>query len=428
MSQILPNGVPDSHQSDSTWTRVLIGTCLFAVLIRLAWLAYVDPVPVSDFEEYRALAEGLLKHGQFGYPEPSAFRPIGYPAFLAIAMSISESTRFLAGCNVVLSAIGCGLLGLTARALFGRKDVGWTACAIAAIYPPFVFQSPVLGTEPLFTVLFLAALLLALDTRQSGSYRTAIISGVIAGLSILTRGEGLFYVPVLCGIRLLPTVQSIRIRLAHACLIAVLAAVTVLPWYVRNTLIMGPGTGLGTNGGMTFHQGHNPDHYGHVAGVYVTPQMGELEANRYWYAKGIDYIVKHPTSLISSAISGTIGLYTPSTSAMVWAFRLPTNDVSQGWQHKDLALYRPAKAMTLIATALLFSCAAISLLTLLRWPRRAAFVVGSIVLTHWGVYAVIFWGAPRYMYIVENLFCMNAAIVALALVRSPVGELGTGER
>src|SRR5690606_28069175 len=52
-------------------------------LARLAWMLHVRPMPVSDFNDYRTLALGIIDHLQFGYPEPTAFFLPVHPTFLA---------------------------------------------------------------------------------------------------------------------------------------------------------------------------------------------------------------------------------------------------------------------------------------------------------------------------------------------------------
>ena len=79
------------------WLILLLGFAL-----RLAWLLFARPVPVSDFEGYRQLAINLLDRHFFGFSTPKAYRLPGNPAFLALAMLVSRSVIWLSFANVLL--------------------------------------------------------------------------------------------------------------------------------------------------------------------------------------------------------------------------------------------------------------------------------------------------------------------------------------
>src|SRR5262245_65139209 len=124
-----------------------------ALLLRLGWMQYAQTIPVSDFEDYRTLAESLRDHHQFGYPVLTAWRLPGYPLFLAGLMLISRSIAWLSFWSVVLSTVNCALVCCLAYVLFERKDVAVGAGLVSALNPSFVFYSPVLASEHLFTLL-----------------------------------------------------------------------------------------------------------------------------------------------------------------------------------------------------------------------------------------------------------------------------------
>jgi hypothetical protein len=90
--------------------RHLLLIVALALSLRLAWMWYAQPVPVSDFAEYAEWASALLQHHQYGYPQPTAYRSPGYPFFLAGLMLVSNSVTWLSLVNVLLAAPVCVLL------------------------------------------------------------------------------------------------------------------------------------------------------------------------------------------------------------------------------------------------------------------------------------------------------------------------------
>src|SRR4051812_30384429 len=76
--------------------RVVLGLTLFGAALRIGWLFVAHPAPVSDFLGYASLANRWLTTGQYArFGSPTAYRTPGYPAFLALGMSVSRATFWL---------------------------------------------------------------------------------------------------------------------------------------------------------------------------------------------------------------------------------------------------------------------------------------------------------------------------------------------
>src|SRR5262249_22983335 len=124
---------------------------------RLAWMLYAQPEPISDFADYRSLAVDLVEHGQYGFPEPTARRPPGYPFFLAGMMLISRSVWWLSLANVVVSSCTCLLVYLLAKYLFQSTNLALVSAFLCSVNPQFVAYSPTLASENVFPLLILGA-------------------------------------------------------------------------------------------------------------------------------------------------------------------------------------------------------------------------------------------------------------------------------
>ena len=220
---------------------------LLALVIRLALVAatpgYVVTGDARDYDVHAvSIAAGDGYSDTYAYGRPTAFRPPGYPYFLAGVYRLTGVDRADAGLRIdaarvagaIVGTVVVGLVGLLAAQLAGAV-VGLIALGLAAVYVPLITVGGSVMSEPLFAVFMLAALCAALELRRTGHrYRFAVLAGVMAGLAILTRANAL--------VLLLPlalAAWSVRPRLSRAALgppavLCVVALLTVLPWTIRN--------------------------------------------------------------------------------------------------------------------------------------------------------------------------------------------------
>src|SRR5437899_2735449 len=119
-------------------SRYFPAACLGAAfLVRLAWALLVDPKPVSDFDWY--FAKGIdISHG-LGYQEhgaPTAFWPVGYPAFLGAIFALFGRSLLIA--KIANALLYTGVLALSywlAGRLFRSTLTAKLALLILAFYP-----------------------------------------------------------------------------------------------------------------------------------------------------------------------------------------------------------------------------------------------------------------------------------------------------
>lgn len=280
--------------------RWIFGITFVAFIVRLAWLLYAQPVPISDFQQYLDAARNLVEHGQYGYPEPTAYRLPFYPVVLAGLSLISSSVGWLSLCSVVLSASMCVLVYASSRRVEVPRGTGYVAAGICAVYPQFVFFSPVLASEHLLVVLLLVAFLLGTSVGIPRFLRFSL-SGLVVGAAVLTRGDAALYGMIVLASSFLASREGDETRAwsVQAGQVAAFGAamlIAVSPWIIRNHIVMGPGTGLGGNSGQVFWYGHNPQGYGFVP-LGETPMagLGERETQERAWELALDYIRENPT-------------------------------------------------------------------------------------------------------------------------------------
>lgn len=223
------------------WVVLAIALAVRITTVALTWHTPLRLDP-SDFSRTAAsIAQG------HGYPPsnrapgggPSAFRPPGYPVFLAavyvIAGHAAPSLGRLAG--AFLGTLSVILLGLIALRLWGKR-VGMLALCIAAIAPPVVILSTALISEALFVPVMLAAVATAIEARRSKrQWRWAVVTGVLVGIASLTRTNGLLLLLPLV-IAFAPTRSRRRpAAWAASALLVIAACLTVAPWTVRNWIV-----------------------------------------------------------------------------------------------------------------------------------------------------------------------------------------------
>jgi 4-amino-4-deoxy-L-arabinose transferase-like glycosyltransferase len=219
---------------------------LVALVLRLGYVAVTPGYTiVYDAHDYNLHARSIAAGQGYAHLGPgparrTAFRPPGYPYFLAGVYALSGD-RVTAGriANAVVGTAIVALIGLLSAQLFGRR-VALAAMALAAVYLPLILVGGALMSEPLFTALLLGALTAAIQHRRSAHrYRWAVAAGVLAGLAILTRANA--------AILLAPLVFAVwdaRPRwswraLAPAVALLAAACLTIAPWTVRNAEAFG---------------------------------------------------------------------------------------------------------------------------------------------------------------------------------------------
>ncbi|MDQ6746433.1 MAG: glycosyltransferase family 39 protein [Actinomycetota bacterium] len=183
-----------------------------------------------------------------GYPDtnrapgggPSAFRPPGYPVFLAAIYAVAgqEAPPAARVVESLLGALSVALIGLIATRIWGRR-IGVMALGIAAVAPPLVVLSTALVSESLFVPLILAAVAAGLEARRSPHpLRWAIFTGVLIGLAELTRTNALLLLPPLAYALWATARPRFGRALLRPALVIAATVLTVAPWTVRNWFVL----------------------------------------------------------------------------------------------------------------------------------------------------------------------------------------------
>ena len=189
-------------------------------------------------EHYLPIADRMCTQSRFNGPDsrPDSKVPPGYPLLLAASKAIGGQHQLpLVICFQALSDLVCAL-GIY---YFGRRYLQPAASALAGVlwllFPPALATSRYITAETLFTCVFTLAILWFMHSLWQGKPAGMTGSGVLLGVATLIRGTPLFLPPLLGWViwRLNPQ----RRWLALGGFLAGMAVV-VLPWTVRNWLVL----------------------------------------------------------------------------------------------------------------------------------------------------------------------------------------------
>jgi Dolichyl-phosphate-mannose-protein mannosyltransferase len=260
--------------------RTLVALVLIAAL-GLVVRAYVvvNPVshPADDSRAYYAISKALYEEQSFGGPEfrdssdwsPGA--PFLYAASFYATGGAREGTarivEALLGVATILVVFALGWR-LGGRAL-GRW-VGLFAAFAVAIYPPFIHTTGELMSEPPAMLTLPAAILAFLwasDSRENAlvpgmrrevrSQWVWAVPGLLFGLTAMFRPEyllvGAAFV-VLAALRAWPE-REYRLGLAGAAVLLVALVLPILPWTIRNYVVLDRVVPISTGGGKALYVG-----------------------------------------------------------------------------------------------------------------------------------------------------------------------------
>jgi hypothetical protein len=255
-----------------------------ALLLRLLFALLLDPPLLLDRLDYHQLALRMLE-GQ-GYTneagEPTAYRPVGYPAFLAALFALAGVAEPLVVrlVQALLGTFSVVAVGIVAKAVGGR-GAGQRALWIAALYPMSALYGAVLYPEVLAIALQWGVILLLWPWLNGGREDRAdtcwrpLAAGLVGGALALVKAWGVL-VPVLLGGAVLILRRG---RGGSGRVVAILLAASFLilgAWSWRNADRLGTPS-PSTNGGANLWVGNHQGASGGYAWPASTPSLPPSE-------------------------------------------------------------------------------------------------------------------------------------------------------
>ncbi len=390
---------------------------LLALALRVAYVLHTSHFVLRvDAKSYDALGRGLAGgHGWvFG---PSAYRPPGYPLFLAwiyLILGIPNGSwtdpRLV---EALLSTVTVGLIGLMALQVAGRAAMLITL-TIAAVYVPLLLIGVSLMSESLFVPLVLAAINCALRSRATAKRnRWIIAAGLLTGLAALTRGNG-----IVLGLALALVVWTGKPRLSSraisspAILLAVMA-LTIMPWTIRNAItehtFVPVTTELGTTLAGTYNALAAHHHfmwmiggYRNYAAIRNNGRINDATRNSRLTSAVLSYVGQHPSYVPQAMFWNTMRLL--DLQGRLVSRKTARNDADATAAFADLGVYN-FWVVGLLALGGALTVAA----------RRVPRALWAVPLLLWASEAPITTGTPRFRAVLDPFVILLAAFAIQAL-------------
>ena len=299
---------------------ILGGILAVALALRIVWVFYAARLPgggLHDPNFYYLYGEQLARGN--GYRllnhEATAYYPPGYAFSLAPFLWLEIHTPLhhfrhaevgvVASLNVLWQLLAIGLAFFVARRLTGRSLAGYVAAGTLALWPNLIFHTAVALTESLFLFLLLAVALLVVGAPWKAerweTWRLVAI-GVVLGAATLVRPITIPIFPALL-VGLLIARIGWRRAVSHTALVTVTAFAVLVPWMVRNAIVMNQVT-LSTNtgdnlcmsrrvGGSGGFEFPNTRCFPDTFDRYVRPEF-ETKRDAYGRRLAIDFVKEHP--------------------------------------------------------------------------------------------------------------------------------------
>jgi peptidoglycan/LPS O-acetylase OafA/YrhL/4-amino-4-deoxy-L-arabinose transferase-like glycosyltransferase len=380
---------------------------------------------------YHAQANMLADGVGFGEPiqwltegrfVPSAIHPPLFTLWLTPASLLGargylshKTMAALAGVAVIVVA------ALLARRLAGDR-AGVIAAVLVAIYPNLFIIDGSLWPEGLYTAVVGAALVFAYRWKDEPSYLRAALVGAAVGGAILTRGEALLLLPLLC----LPLAISGRKRTPrwwlHAGVMGVVALGLLAPWTIRNLVQFSETVPVSTNSDEVLFYANCPDTYSGpligywsfncqervrqerlAAGLPADPPGDESQRAAGWGDLGKEYALDHSDrwpAVAAARVARVWDLRYGETNAKVLQFEGRPYD----WSVRGLWLWRAMLIPGLVGLVILRRRRT------MVWPLVS--MLGMVTIT-----AVAVYGHIRFRTVGDLVIIVGTAVTLDALVR-----------
>ena len=175
------------EEDECKWLALIVGV---ALAIRVVWVLVfqIPPILGSDAAAYDRLGWRLAQGQGYvtGDGTPTAYWPVGYPAFLAAIYVIFGYSWLAAGiANALLGTVSVALTYRLAREFLSSRSSLVAAGAVAFLPSHITTYTSVLRNEILHTALVLAALIAACHFVRHPNWKNAALLGLIIGSRIV---------------------------------------------------------------------------------------------------------------------------------------------------------------------------------------------------------------------------------------------------
>jgi tetratricopeptide (TPR) repeat protein len=308
------SGVISERSKDRIW---MLAVFLLAFFLRMIYLLQVKAnphffSPTMDPLYHDVWAQNIASGNWIG--GRVFFRAPFYAYFLATVYKIFGHNYVIPRVfQHLVGSCSCVLVYLLAKRLFNRK-VAVVSGLIAASYGMLWYFEDELLLDSFLVFFDLLLILSLLKARDHPRLSQWFVSGIILGISAITRPNILFFIPfVWLWIFLVFKRDAQFKRIVTFCVSFLVGIILIVsPITLRNLLAGGDLVMIASQGGINFYIGNNQNSDGMSAIFYKQDwqyrdfqQMAEKEANKvlrpseisnFYYRKGIDFLLEDPSA------------------------------------------------------------------------------------------------------------------------------------
>ncbi|MDD2804843.1 MAG: glycosyltransferase family 39 protein [Elusimicrobiales bacterium] len=199
---------------------------LFALVLRLAYSLPLPPDKLSqDAFGWMDIGWDIAR----GLGVGNSWRPPGYSYFLAFLFVIfGKSVLAIRAAQALLGAFTCVLLYKTGKRLFS-ENAGRLAAVMLSFYPYAIAYSGDALSETFLMFMIVVSVFFTVKTSQEPGWKNILATGVLYGLTGLTKSTTLPFFVLACA-WLWWNTRSFRVGL----LVGLCTLGAILPWSLRN--------------------------------------------------------------------------------------------------------------------------------------------------------------------------------------------------
>jgi 4-amino-4-deoxy-L-arabinose transferase-like glycosyltransferase len=412
---------------DRWYSRKLYLLMAIGLAVRVAIAVHgglgTPPLPGSDSREYDSYAWNLAQGRGYRGVSPDVKTPDGQLLDHPTAFRVPGTSVFWAGLYWsfghrydVVRIAQCGLDTLTILLIFeiGRRSfrnaVALLAAAVYTVWPTALLYSSQLLSDPLYTFIFCWFLLTSLQFAERATWTHSIAAGVLLGLAMLTRGNGVMMVGLLVPWSVWQFRRTPRV-IVRGLAISFLAVVMLVPWTVRNYWKLHAFVPFDTSGGDVMLGSYNrivatdPHYYGYW--IYPTAELPEYR----------NEITAPNDEVVRDHLEIRLALRWMGDHPDKWWYLIESR-FRRSWT----PFLQPQSPMLYRAGMLVSWGSVLTLLILGFIPSAIYFVhtnhagwILHLAILHFVLTALIFWGSSRFRYPIEGVCIILASATLIWL-------------
>ena len=285
---------------------IVVGAALairLAILLIYPSLSFLQRlVEGTDAAGYMQLAQNILQNQAFHFDRsgPTAYRIPGYPLFLVPTYAFWQNPLLAQVIQILADGLTVLLTYQIGKLLSRSPLIPLLAVAITAFNPLLAITAIAIRPETLTITLGALAIWLLLkypDSLRAGLLVAMALAATVYLKHSMTAVALVFLLAF--GLRyLLNHEPTSRIAAVTPLLVVI---ISLAPWVVRNAMVMEAFIPLTTSNGSNLYGGNNPQANGGYVSAepYVLPNISEVESDRIFTQRAIDWIRANPSAFLA---------------------------------------------------------------------------------------------------------------------------------